>query len=280
MTLTLPVMPSWKMHLKRYTPGRLKRFLVASPWSMTTFFLHLRPLRPLLWRYDVTVCRPLVAFHTILPPTAIVRLAGSQLTPAPLIVFVAPSEIELIASTVAAATAATRIQVTGLRSAAFLTPPLLLVVLRVDVERYYEPGSRGDSGPGKRAPRGPLRAPAGAEKSAPRGSGWLILLLPDRGRSSDGTRRRGMEQGELPDPERSASSEQSDRGKGLIEDALERAARRLAEERGRARARAVQLAREQAYHRLAVAIDRPKPAPSARQLSLFPEDPTLFDDVD
>jgi hypothetical protein len=89
-----------------------------------------------------------------------------------------------------------------------------------------------------------------------------------------------MEQGELPDPEVSASSEQPDLGKGLIEDALERAERRLAEERGRARARAVQLAREQAYHRLAVAIDRPKPAPSARQLSLFPEDPTLFDDVD
>lgn len=48
-----------------------------------------------------------------------------------------------------------------------------------------------------------------------------------------------------------------------------------------ARRRAVQLAREQGYHRLAVAIDRP---PSERapkgQLSLFPIDATLFDDAE
>jgi hypothetical protein len=89
-----------------------------------------------------------------------------------------------------------------------------------------------------------------------------------------------MEQGELPDGERGAPGQGSDPGSGLVEDAVARAERRLARERRRARARAVQLAREQAYHRLAVAIDRPRPTPSARQLSLFPEDPTLFDDVD
>ena len=67
---------------------------------------------------------------------------------------------------------------------------------------------------------------------------------------------------------------------GLVDEALLEAEQRLAEERSRARKRALQLAREQAYHRLAVAIDRPRrPAAAAGQLSLFGEDPTLFDDA-
>ncbi len=65
----------------------------------------------------------------------------------------------------------------------------------------------------------------------------------------------------------------------LIDEAITAAERRLADERARARRRAVQLAREQGYHRLAVAIDRParRPKPNPDQLSFFPVDPTLFD---
>lgn len=65
----------------------------------------------------------------------------------------------------------------------------------------------------------------------------------------------------------------------LIDEAITAAERRLADERGRAKRRAVQLAREQGYHRLAVAIDRPAPRAKANpdQLSFFPDDPTLFD---
>ncbi|MDQ3963142.1 MAG: hypothetical protein M3277_04405 [Actinomycetota bacterium] len=65
----------------------------------------------------------------------------------------------------------------------------------------------------------------------------------------------------------------------LIDEAITAAERRLAAERARARRRAVQLAREQGYHRLAVAIDRQalKPKPNPDQLSFFPVDPTLFD---
>ena len=64
----------------------------------------------------------------------------------------------------------------------------------------------------------------------------------------------------------------------LVEEAIDQAEQRMEEDTERARKRAVQLAREQAYHRLALAIDRPKKdkvAPS--QLSFFPTDPTLFD---
>ena len=49
----------------------------------------------------------------------------------------------------------------------------------------------------------------------------------------------------------------------------------------RARGRVLQLAREQAYFRLALEIDRPshtKVSPS--QLSFFPTDPTLFDETE
>lgn len=65
----------------------------------------------------------------------------------------------------------------------------------------------------------------------------------------------------------------------LIDEAITAAERRLADESARARRRAVQLAREQGYHRLAVAIDRParKAKPNPDQLTFFPNDPTLFD---
>lgn len=64
----------------------------------------------------------------------------------------------------------------------------------------------------------------------------------------------------------------------LIEEAIELAETRLADESSRAERRAKQLAREQGYHRLAVAIDRPqRPRVAEGQLTLWPLDPTLFD---
>ena len=64
----------------------------------------------------------------------------------------------------------------------------------------------------------------------------------------------------------------------LVENAIDAAERRLVDDAERAKRRAVQLAREQAYHRLALAIDRPKKDKVApTQLSFFPTDPTLFD---
>lgn len=64
----------------------------------------------------------------------------------------------------------------------------------------------------------------------------------------------------------------------LVDEAIREAERRMADEQERAAQRAVQLAREQAYHRLAVEIDRPpRPQVSPGQLSFFPEEPTLFD---
>jgi hypothetical protein len=78
-----------------------------------------------------------------------------------------------------------------------------------------------------------------------------------------------MESPSLPDWERE-----------LIDEAIGEAERRLEAEKTRARKRAVQLAREQAYHRLAVAIDRPPSSKvSSGQLSFFRNDPTLFDDA-
>ncbi|MFN2388060.1 MAG: hypothetical protein ABR575_00425 [Actinomycetota bacterium] len=69
----------------------------------------------------------------------------------------------------------------------------------------------------------------------------------------------------------------------LTEDALTHAPERPEGEATTARSRALQLAREQAYHRLAVAIDRPSGtdrAPGPGQLRLFPTDLTLFDAAD
>lgn len=64
----------------------------------------------------------------------------------------------------------------------------------------------------------------------------------------------------------------------LIDEAISAAHRRLEEEEGKAHKRAVQLAREQAYHRLALEIDRPATRGAGPgQLSFFPADPTLFD---
>ncbi|MDQ3645433.1 MAG: hypothetical protein M3345_00695 [Actinomycetota bacterium] len=68
----------------------------------------------------------------------------------------------------------------------------------------------------------------------------------------------------------------------LIDDAIVQAESRLSSENARARKRAVQLAREQGYHRLAVAIDRGSRARSSvspDQLSFFALEPTLFDDA-
>jgi hypothetical protein len=65
----------------------------------------------------------------------------------------------------------------------------------------------------------------------------------------------------------------------LVDEAVEAAEIRLEEEKKRATKRAIQLAREQAYHRLALEIDRPRRASaSPDQLSLLPTDPTLFDE--
>ena len=67
--------------------------------------------------------------------------------------------------------------------------------------------------------------------------------------------------------------------KEMIEEAIRSAEERHHAEQERAHRRALQLAREQGYHRLAVAIDRPRPPRvSPNQLSLFPADPTLFSD--
>jgi hypothetical protein len=67
----------------------------------------------------------------------------------------------------------------------------------------------------------------------------------------------------------------------LIEEALEEAERRRAEELEEAKKRALQLAREQAYHRLAAAIDIPKSKhPGKGQLNLFANEDRLFDSDD
>ena len=66
----------------------------------------------------------------------------------------------------------------------------------------------------------------------------------------------------------------------MIDEAIRDAESRRAGEKDRAKKRAVQLAREQAYHRLALEIDRPTQTKiTPGQLSFFP-DPTLFDQDD
>lgn len=65
----------------------------------------------------------------------------------------------------------------------------------------------------------------------------------------------------------------------LVDEAIRSAEERRRAEKTSAKKRAVQLAREKAYHRLAVAIDRPIVTDDPNQLRLFPADPTLFDDA-
>ena len=68
----------------------------------------------------------------------------------------------------------------------------------------------------------------------------------------------------------------------MIEDAIRDAETRREKENDRAKKRAVQLAREQAYHRLALEIDRggrDKDKVTPGQLSFFPT-PNLFDQDD
>ena len=63
----------------------------------------------------------------------------------------------------------------------------------------------------------------------------------------------------------------------MIEEAIRSAEDRRSTEKERAKKRAIQLAREQAYHRLALEIDRPtRTKVTPGQLSFFP-DATLFD---
>jgi hypothetical protein len=64
----------------------------------------------------------------------------------------------------------------------------------------------------------------------------------------------------------------------MIEDTIHEAESRARLAEDRARSRALQLAREQGYHRLALAIDRPDAAGvNPAQLKLWSTDPTLFD---
>ena len=69
----------------------------------------------------------------------------------------------------------------------------------------------------------------------------------------------------------------------LIDEAIRTAERRFQEEQelaAKAKKRALQLAREQGYHRLAVEIDRPSKKAGPGQLCLFKTDNTLFDDAE
>ncbi len=66
--------------------------------------------------------------------------------------------------------------------------------------------------------------------------------------------------------------------RSMIEDTIIEAENRARLAEDRAKSRALQLAREQGYHRLALAIDRPDaPGVSSAQLKLWSTDPTLFD---
>ena len=79
-----------------------------------------------------------------------------------------------------------------------------------------------------------------------------------------------MEQDKLADWESDSS---------MIAKMIDAAEYRRQTERLRARKRAVQLAREQGYHRLAAEIDHPAHRVHPGQLRLFPGDPTLFDEA-
>jgi hypothetical protein len=67
----------------------------------------------------------------------------------------------------------------------------------------------------------------------------------------------------------------------LVDEAVRAAEMRYEAERERGSRRALQLAREQGYHRLAVALDRPQKARQIPgQLCLFLREGTLFDDAE
>ena len=131
-----------------------------------------------------------------------------------------------------------------------------------------------DKARGPRTTRGPrrvLRASRRGREIRRFGPSVAHTPLPPslRGRATEEGFDR-MQQGKLPPWE----SE-------LVDQAIDAAEQRdEAKEAEKARRRAVQLAREQGYHRLAVAIDRPPPERAVKgQLSLFPTDVTLFDDA-
>jgi hypothetical protein len=67
----------------------------------------------------------------------------------------------------------------------------------------------------------------------------------------------------------------------LIDEAIDQAENRYRDEQAKAKHKTVELNRQQGYHRLALAIDRPEKAVKRQhpgQLSFFPKDPTLFDE--
>ena len=67
----------------------------------------------------------------------------------------------------------------------------------------------------------------------------------------------------------------------LIDEMIRAAEERREGEKAGARKRALQLAREHAYQRLAVELDRPgRRGAGANQLSLFVREATLFDESD
>jgi hypothetical protein len=104
------------------------------------------------------------------------------------------------------------------------------------------------------------------------------------GWKAQGSQEDHMEHDGRPGEEKHAPADAAATGPGraigsTLEGAIADARRRLEAERQGAARRAVQLAREQAYHRLAVALDRPPAAVNPGQLSLFVVEETLFDDA-
>ena len=66
----------------------------------------------------------------------------------------------------------------------------------------------------------------------------------------------------------------------MIDEAIAQAETRFRDEKEQAERRTIELGRQQGYHRLALAIDRPTKSSKPQhpgQLSFFPKDPTLFD---
>lgn len=70
----------------------------------------------------------------------------------------------------------------------------------------------------------------------------------------------------------------------LIDEAITTAEQRYRDEQASSKNKEVELRRQQAYHRLAIEIDRPERrngnAQHPGQLSFFPTDPTLFDSTE